>query len=173
LRPGNRSLNLNQELVFTSYEISEVVERQTALQRGPQATIFRLGQLTLLTLAFIFSMADSPASNPNRRIFLTEVIDPQGHSVTLTYDSAVRLVAITDAIGQVTTLDYLDSADPLRLTKITDPFGRVATLTYDNAGTLATITEAIGMSSSFTYGDGDFITEIDVPAVSAGRRPAN
>jgi len=111
----------------------------------------------------VFTAADRPSSQPNQKVFLTEVIDPQGHSVTLTYDSSTRLVALTDAIGQVTTLDYLDSADPLHLTKVTDPFGRIATLTYDSGGRLASITDAAGMSSSFAYGEGDFITALTTP----------
>jgi RHS repeat-associated protein len=111
----------------------------------------------------VFTVPDRPASQPNRRIFLSEVIDPQGHSVALTYDSAMRLVAITDAIGQVTTLDYLDGAHPLRITTVTDPFGRVATLVYDALGRLMTVTDAAGMSSSFAYGGGDFIQAMTTP----------
>ena len=36
-----------------------------------------------------------------RRVFLTEVRDAQGSAVTLTYDAQYRLVALTDALGQV------------------------------------------------------------------------
>jgi len=111
----------------------------------------------------VFTVADRPAGQPNRRIFLTEVIDPQGHAVTLTYYSSVRLVAIADALGQVTTLAYLDSADPLRITRVTDPFGRVATLTYDGSGRLTTVTDVAGLASSFTYDAGDFIAAMTTP----------
>lgn len=111
----------------------------------------------------VFTLGDRPANQPNRRIFLTEITDPQGHSVALTYDSSFRLVAITDAIGQVTTLDYQDSAHPLRVTKVTDPFGRFATLTYDALGRLATVTDTVGMTSGFTYADGDFIQALTTP----------
>jgi len=105
----------------------------------------------------------SLAGPPNRRIFLTEVIDPQGHAVTLTYDSSVRLVAIADALGQVTTLAYLDSADPLRITRVTDPFGRAAVLTYDGMGRLGSVTDVAGLSSSFAYDAGDFIAAMTTP----------
>jgi YD repeat-containing protein len=60
--------------------------------------------------------------------------------------SAARSSSRSRRTRQVTTLDYLDSADPLRITKITDPFGRVATLTYDSAGRIATIIDAIGIA---------------------------
>jgi YD repeat-containing protein len=86
-----------------------------------------------------------------RRIFLTELIDPQGQSLEFTWDSQLRLVAITDAIGQVTTIGYED-ADPLKITRVTDPFGRSATLTYNAAGQLASISDTMRLISSFGYG---------------------
>src|SRR5207245_5566050 len=91
------------------------------------------------------------------------VIDAYGQMLTFTYDSSIRLVALTDAIGQVTTLEYLDSADPLRLTKITDPFSRTAILTYDEGGRLQTITDAIGMTSQFGYSGDDFLESMTTP----------
>jgi RHS repeat-associated protein len=83
--------------------------------------------------------------------------------LTFTYDSSFRLVAVTDALGQVTTLDYLDPLDPLRLTKVTDPFARYATLTYDAGGRLASITDVVGLTSSFVYSTADFITAMTTP----------
>lgn len=111
----------------------------------------------------VFAFPDRAASLPNRKVFLTEVIDPQGQSLTFTYDSSVRLVAVTDAIGQVTTLDYLDSGNPLKLTKVTDPFGRTALMTYDASGRLASITDAIGMTSSFAYETNGFLVSMTTP----------
>lgn len=98
-----------------------------------------------------------------QRVFRTELRDPQGLTQTFTYDAQYRLVAATDAVGQVTTLSYEDGADPLRVTKVTDPFGRTALLTYNGAGQLASITDAIGMTSSFTYGTNDFISHLTTP----------
>ncbi len=112
----------------------------------------------------VFTLADRAATLYNRRIFLTQVIDPLGQTQTYTYDSQVRLVAVTDAAGQVTTLEYLDSADPLRLTRVTDPFGRAASLTYDAAGRLATITDAGGLTSSFGYAADGFLQTMTTPA---------
>jgi RHS repeat-associated protein len=63
-------------------------------------------------------------------ILLTQVLDPAGNAVTLTYDSS-RLVAITDAIGQVTTISYEDPDNPALITKVTDPFGRFARFEYN------------------------------------------
>jgi RHS repeat-associated protein len=111
----------------------------------------------------VFTLPDRAATQYNRRIFLTEVIDPQGHALTFTYDSSFRIVAVTDAIGQVTTLEYLDTADPLRVTRVTDPFSRVATLTYDGLGRLETLTDVAGLTSRFSYGSADFIVSMTTP----------
>jgi len=96
-----------------------------------------------------------------RWIFLTAIVDPAGNTLTLTYDASFRLVTVTDALGQVTTLSYGMSADPLKVTQVADPFGRKATFTYaavpDLPGYwsvykhLESITDMGGLTSSFTY----------------------
>ena len=111
----------------------------------------------------VFTVPDRAATLPSRRVFLSQVIDPQGLTVSFTYDSQFRLAAVTDALGQVTTLAYLDVADPTRLTTITDPFGRAATITYDAGGRIATLTDVVGLPASFTYDAGDFIAAMTTP----------
>ena len=66
--------------------------------------------------------------------FLTQKIDPAGNALTYNYDSNYRLVAVQDAIGQVTTLSYELASDPLKITRVTDPFGRYATFQYNGSG---------------------------------------
>jgi YD repeat-containing protein len=69
---------------------------------------------------------------------MTQAIDPQGNALTFTYDGQLRLVAVTGAIGQVTTLSYELPQDIWKLTKVTDPFGRTATFTdYSKSGNCA------------------------------------
>ncbi|HEY9755253.1 MAG TPA: LysM peptidoglycan-binding domain-containing protein [Oculatellaceae cyanobacterium] len=97
-------------------------------------------------------------------ILMTQVIDPQGNSVYLQYNSNMRLESVTDAIGEATTFSYASntfvspSASPnyYRITQITDPFGRSATFTYDAATTsfLLAITDTMGISSQFLYDTG-------------------
>jgi len=99
----------------------------------------------------VYASPDRAASLPNRKTFLTQVIDPQGHTLSYTYDSSMRLVAATDSVGQVSTFEYLDASHPLLMTKMTDPFGRTALLTYNAPGELASITDAVGMTSTFAY----------------------
>ena len=111
----------------------------------------------------VFTQPDRAASLPERRIFLTEAIDPQGHTISYTYDSSFRLVSVADALGQVTTFAYEHGSDPNLLTKVTDPFGRFATLGYDAQGRLNSLTDAAGMTSTFTYGNSDFIVAMTTP----------
>jgi RHS repeat-associated protein len=110
----------------------------------------------------VFAQPDGAMSLP-RRVFLTQQIDPQGNAVSLTYDGQLRLVAVTDAIGQVSTISYERPSDPLKITKITDPFGRFATFEYNAAGQLSKITDPIGISSAFEYGTADFVRALTTP----------
>jgi YD repeat-containing protein len=96
----------------------------------------------------IFGQPDGAMAFP-RHVFLTEWRDPQGNGLTYSYDASLRLVAVTDALGQVTTLSY-GNTDPLKITQITDPFGRTATFTYDASGRLQSTTDLLGLTSSFT-----------------------
>jgi YD repeat-containing protein len=98
------------------------------------------------------------------RFFLTAKVDAAGQQVTLSYDGSNRVVALVDALGQVTSFEYSLSADPLKITKITDPFGRFATFVYDASARLIKITDVVGIVSQFTYqGAGDFISALTTP----------
>jgi RHS repeat-associated protein len=110
----------------------------------------------------VFALSDGASVYP-RKIFMTQSVDPAGNSLTYTYDGSFRLVAVTDALGQVTTISYELTADPLKITKITDPFGRIARFEYNANWQLWKITDSIGLVSQFTYGTGDFINKLTTP----------
>ncbi len=111
----------------------------------------------------IFSQSDG-SSGTSRKIFLQQIIDPAGNAVSLTYDANLRIVAVADAIGQVTTLSYEHPTDIYKITKVTDPFGRFATFDYDASSRLIKITDVIGLTSQFVYeGAGDFINALVTP----------
>jgi RHS repeat-associated protein len=110
----------------------------------------------------VFGLSDA-APIGQRRVFLTKIIDPQGQALVFTYDAQYRLAAVTDAVGQVTTLAYEFGPDPLRLTQVTDPYGRSATLEYDGARRLNGITDVMGLKSSFVYGPHDMIASLTTP----------
>jgi RHS repeat-associated protein len=100
------------------------------------------------------------------QFLMTAVGDSAGNKVTLTYDGSMRITAITDAIGQVTTLSYTLSGSPLVVTKITDPFGRSASFNYNVSGLLSSITDVLGITSNYLYGQGtdpDFINKLTTP----------
>lgn len=109
----------------------------------------------------VYAQADGAVTSP-RRVFLTQVVDPQGNALSLTYDSQLRLIAIADPIGQVTSLLY-EAEDALKITRVTDPFGRSARFEYDASGYLAKITDVIGIASEFEYGAQDFIRALTTP----------
>jgi YD repeat-containing protein len=98
----------------------------------------------------IFNQSDGTLG-ANRKVFLTQVLDPFGNAVTLNYDGNLRLTSIVDAIGQVTTLSYGLTNDTYKITKVEDPFGRFATFTYDASNRLAQITDVIGLNSTIRY----------------------
>jgi len=124
------------------------------------------GNSATFTLTFPDGSFEQFNQAVGNQFFMTAVGDPQGNKVTLTYDGQMRIVAITDAVGQVTTLSYGLSGSPLLVTQITDPFGRSATFTYNASGQLASITDVLGITSSYTYGQGsdpDFINTLTTP----------
>ncbi|PYI87655.1 MAG: type IV secretion protein Rhs, partial [Verrucomicrobia bacterium] len=110
----------------------------------------------------LFTLSDGATVYP-RKIFMTQSVDPVGNALSFTYDGNFRLVAISDALGQVTTLSYELPSDPLKVTKVTDPFGRIATLQYNGAGQLWKVTDSVGLVSAFTYSAGDFINRMTTP----------
>jgi len=111
----------------------------------------------------VFGQSDGSVGS-SRKIFLTQVVDPFGNAITLSYDGNLRIVALSDAIGQVTTLTYGNTNDIYKITRVTDPFGRFADFAYDSLGRLTNITDVIGINSRFTYtGTGDFINSLITP----------
>ena len=111
----------------------------------------------------VYSTTNNATTYP-RDIFLTSITGPHGNTVTLHYDSQLRLTSITDALGQVTTFQYANSQYPLEITSVTDPFGHTTKLTYDSEGRLTSTTDPLGMTSSYTYqGMTDTITALTTP----------
>lgn len=111
----------------------------------------------------VFTNSDG-AVGTSRKIFLSQVVDRFGNAVTLTYDVFFRIIAITDAIGQVTTLTYLTNDQNqeglYQVSRVIDPFGRFAEFEYQevhntglNGFRLIKITDVIGLTSRFTYLD--------------------
>jgi len=110
----------------------------------------------------VFGVSDGAPVYP-RRIFMTQLVDAAGNTVTIGYDSSFRITTLTDALGLVTTLAYELPDDPLKITKVTDPFGRFASFQY-SSGQLSMITDEIGIQSQFSYTSGtDSIASLTTP----------
>lgn len=110
----------------------------------------------------VYAQSNGSSSYP-RKVFLSQVIDPQGNTLSLTYDNQQRLVSLTDATGRQTTFTYGLADRPLLVTRITDPFGRNASLAYDGTGRLTAITDIIGITSSFTYDANSLVNSLTTP----------
>jgi RHS repeat-associated protein len=110
----------------------------------------------------VYAQSDGSPTYP-RRVFLTQIIDPQGNAATLAYDSRLRLNSLTDATGRRTTLSYELASSPLLITQITDPFGRSARLTYDASARLSSITDVLGLTSIFTYDASSLVNSMTTP----------
>lgn len=110
----------------------------------------------------IYTQSNGSASYP-RNIFLSQVIDPQGNTLTLNYDNQQRLTSLTDAAGRQTIFTYGLTARPLLITSITDPFGRSASLTYDSNYRLSSITDIIGLTSRLTYDANSLVNSLTTP----------
>lgn len=109
----------------------------------------------------IYSVPDVPAAPT--KLFLSSLSDPSGNTVTFQWDAALRLVSVTDALGQVTTLQYAHPGDPFAVTSVTDPFSRTALIGYDTENRINSLTDQIGLTSTFTYQADGFLTSMTTP----------
>jgi RHS repeat-associated protein len=110
----------------------------------------------------VFGYVIENSGQTKRRLFRTKVIDPQGNALRFQYETigpVTRLVAVVDAIGQVTRLEY--SGDSKQVTRVIDPFGRFASLSYNDR---FAITDIGGFASETHYRPGtDFIESLTTP----------
>jgi RHS repeat-associated protein len=144
---------------YTSQSYAPELKSETILTRtspNSYSMLFQDGS------KYIFAQPTA-TNGTSRNVFLTQIVDPQGNSVQITYDSLFRVLAVTDAIGQVTVLSYTDASDSYKITQVTDPFGRKALFQYNANGLLSQITDCIGLTSQFTYDSGTFIQALTTP----------
>lgn len=112
----------------------------------------------------VFSQPDGTG-----RIFMTQVIDPQGNSALIQYDSNFRITSVTDSLSQVTSFTYVSNTVGnvgfYKLSRITDPFGRFVTFGYDSTTSfLTTITDVVGNTSTFQIDpSSSFISALTTP----------
>jgi RHS repeat-associated protein len=158
-------------LTFTGFD---PITQTFAPQQYEHTQLKRIGTNTF-TSTYEMLLPDGSKRIFGRRIgasyidvLLTQVVDPAGNAVTLTYsDTDNRLLAIIDALGQVTTISYDDPQNSYLISKVTDPFGRFATFEYTTFNILcgpdpdhpmvcpihilSKITDVVGLVSRFEY----------------------
>ena len=97
----------------------------------------------------------------NNRIYLTEMVDPDGNKLTISYYSAGKIYSVSDDLGN--GLYYAYSGSSTRLTSVYDSrnSSRSATFAYSGSD-LDYITDPEGIKSDFTYSGGN-ITALGTP----------
>jgi len=98
---------------------------------------------------------DIPAGTASLQPFLVKITDRYGLSLTFGYNTDVKLATLTDALGQITTINYSDN-----LVTVADPFGRSATCELDANGNLRKITDMGGYWTSLTYDQNVYLTSM-------------
>ncbi|MGZ4971362.1 MAG: hypothetical protein ACXWDN_01275, partial [Limisphaerales bacterium] len=105
--------------------------------------------------------------------FRTKMLDTAGHAtlfhyatVTVGSTAITRLTEVVDGDGRTNTLSYTNSVYPNRITGVLDAFNRPIVLRYDDAGMLTNIVDVGGISSSFVYDTSDtnrWMTNLTTP----------
>ena len=82
------------------------------------------------------------ARNPNNTAQITEIVDPVGRKLTLSYDGANRITLVTDPLGRRVKYTYNSLGT---LETVTDPIGGITRYEYSAANRLTQVTDARGV----------------------------
>ena len=96
--------------------------------------------------------------NPSTGL-LTAIIDRNGNTTQLTYDSSNRLVTVTDPVSRHLYFNY-GTGSGLLVTSITSDFGITLSYVYDTQGRLIQVTKPDLTTVSFTYNAQSQITAV-------------
>lgn len=122
-----------------------------AILRWKDGTIFRfqprgfdlgVAASTLESITDTNGNTTTLAREPNRAIRITEVVDPVGRKLLLSYDPSNRITLITDPIGRQVTYTYNAQGT---LETVTDPESGVTRYDYDTQNRLIKVTDARGV----------------------------
>ena len=90
---------------------------------------------------------------------LTAIIDRNGNTTTLIYDSANRLVTVTDPVSRHLYFGYGSPSSHL-VTSVTSDFGISLSYVYDTQGRLSQVTNPDLTTITFTYNSQSLITSV-------------
>lgn len=122
-----------------------------AILRWKDGTIFRfqprgfdlgIAASTLESITDTNGNTTTLVRDPSRAVRITEVIDPVGRKLLLSYDPSNRITLITDPIGRQGTYTYNVQGT---LETVTDPEGGVTRYDYDTQNRLIKVTDARGV----------------------------
>jgi YD repeat-containing protein len=91
---------------------------------------------------------------------LIAIIDPNGNTTTITYDSSGRLSTITDPVSRTMTFTYGNSTFPGLATSVSTSAGISYSYSYDSQGRLSQVTKPDTTTVSFTYDSQSRITTV-------------
>jgi RHS repeat-associated protein len=113
--------------------------------RFKNGTIFGF-QLARPPQVFLTSITDANGNittlvrgNSTQPSQITQIIDPVGRTLNLTYDNFNRVLSLTDPIGRTVQYTYNSQGT---LATVTDPAGGVTTYGYDGQNRMTSITDA-------------------------------
>lgn len=90
---------------------------------------------------------------------LTAIVDRNGNTIQLAYDSSNRLVTVTSPASQHLYFNY-QSGSSFLVTSITSDFGLTLSYSYDAQGRLSQVTYPDQSTVSFTYNTQSQITQV-------------
>jgi len=91
--------------------------------------------------------------------FLTSIIDRNGNTTQLTYDSSHRLITVTDYASRHLYFGYGTNSN-LLVTSVTSDFGITLSYAYNAQGLLSQVTRPDLTTVSFTYNAQSLITAV-------------
>lgn len=91
---------------------------------------------------------------------LTAIIDRNGNTTQLSYDSSNRLVTVASAASQHLYFSYGNASFPYVVTSVTSDFGLSLSYSYDPQGRLSQFTKPDLTTVSFTYNTQSQITGV-------------
>lgn len=103
--------------------------------------------------------------NGEQRVFsytsgqLTTLVDRNGNSTQLTYDSSNRLITVTDPASRYLSFTYASGSSTL-VTGVTSSVGVSLSYSYDSQGRLTQVTEPDLTTVSFTYNSQSLISSV-------------